>query len=70
MCIAGLELVNGNGKIVPGENVDVLAETIDSVLSDEEKQMEMGRMSLEIIKNFTIEKMAEAHYKVIEQIEV
>lgn len=70
MCIAGLELVNGNGKIVPGENVDVLAETIDSVLSDEEKQMEMGRKSLEIIKNFTIEKMAEAHYKVIEQIEV
>lgn len=70
MCIAGLELVNGNGKIVPSENVDVLAETIDSVLSDEEKQMEMGRKSLEIIKNFTIEKMVEAHYKVIEQIEV
>jgi len=60
-CIAGLELVkNGeNGYLVPVNDITQLADRIAKILEIQESNM--GRKSLEIIKDYTIEKMAEQH---------
>lgn len=63
-CVAGIEMVKDgiNGRIVPAENVDVLAKTIKETL----EQNMSG--ALETAKNYSIEKMAEAHIKFFEDI--
>jgi len=64
-CVAGLELVrNGeNGYIVPAEDVPATVEAIRSVMVADIYQM--GERSLEIIRGYTIEAMAEAHVKIL-----
>lgn len=62
-CIAGTELVkNGkNGFVVSLNNVTNIISKINYVFSDNSKRRQMGFNSIEIIKNYTIEKMAESH---------
>lgn len=64
-CVAGLELVrNGeNGYIVPAEDVPATVEAIRSVMAADTYQM--GERSLEIIRGYTIEAMAEAHMRIL-----
>jgi len=59
-----LDLVeNGvNGYIVPVNDVQALAEKIDAALSRDLE--EMGRISLEKIRPYTIENMAKVHMDV------
>lgn len=65
-CIAGLELVKNdeNGYIVPINNEKMLAEKINSILQDEEKRSAMQTCSLNIVKEYTIEKMAARHLEI------
>lgn len=60
-CVAGLELVKTgvNGYIVPTENSEILAEKINQIFSENYKQM--GQVSLNKIKKYTIENMAKIH---------
>lgn len=60
-CVAGLELVeNGiNGYIISIENSEILAEKINKIFNEDYKQM--GRDSLNKIKNYTIENMVKTH---------
>lgn len=62
-CNAGLELVkNGeNGYIVPADDYKSLAEKINLIIGNEEMQCSMAQKSIEIIKDYTIEKMAGSH---------
>lgn len=62
-CNAALELVrNGeNGFTVPAGDEKSLAEKINLIVGDEEMQSAMAQKSLEIIKDYTIEKMAGSH---------
>lgn len=69
-CTAGLELVREgvNGCIVPVGDLDALAEKLSFLLSSDLDAM--GRASLEIIKEYTIEKMAEAHMKALGTLDI
>ena len=68
MCNAGLELVSegDNGYIVPSEDADSLSKAISKALTidDREKQ---GRSSLERIKPYNLENMADEHVKIFEE---
>ncbi len=66
MCVAGLELVknNENGYIVKvGDDKD-LSNKIKGIIFDEEKLSDMGNKSLDKIKDYTIENMADIHLSV------
>ena len=65
-CIAGLELVKQgeNGYIVPVDNVEELSKSIKFVLENNVDN-KMGEKSLEIIEDYTIEKMAKKHLKIL-----
>lgn len=62
-CIAGLELVQDckNGFIVPTEDHVELVEKINVILSNTDVYRRMSQKSLEIIREYTIEKMAKRH---------
>lgn len=69
-CVAGLELVrnNKNGFIVPVNNKKLLAEKMNLILSSEELRTKMGENSLRIINDYTIEKMANVHTEILENV--
>lgn len=63
-CNAGLTMVSDeNGKIIPVDDVDALSSAINDILFDDSKLKTMGEKSLQIIKKYTIEEMANAHLK-------
>lgn len=66
-CVAGLELVDegGNGFIVPVDDVETLAAKIDLILKDDRLRKIMALNSLKIIKNYTIENMANEHINIL-----
>ena len=67
-CVAGMELIRGNGRIISAESVEEIREA----MKDYEK-MEKGRLknesvkSLEIIKNYSIENMAKEYINVFKR---
>ncbi len=65
-CIAGLELIkNGeNGYVVSTADSDALCEKLNIILGDSDLCERMSRKSIEIISEYTIEKMAERHIEV------
>ena len=67
-CVAGLELVkNGeNGYIVPVDDVPATVEAIQKVMDADTKKM--SERSLEIIRGYTIEAMAEAHVRILSKL--
>ncbi len=69
-CIAGLELVkNGaNGYIVESENSYELADSINKIICDEIMITQMSKVSLDVIKEYTIEEMAKYHFEISEKI--
>ena len=62
-CAAALELIkhDENGYIFPCENVGLIRNYIQVVISSEDTARKFGAKSLEIIKSFTIEKMVKCH---------
>lgn len=61
-CIAGMELVdNDNGRIVPVDSSEAIAEAVNSLLEDEKKLWEMAERSIEKIQWYTFESMAKVH---------
>ena len=64
-CVAGLELVEDgvNGYIVPVEDIEALADTIQKVF--EADFQKMGEASLEKIRPYTIENMAKIHAEIL-----
>lgn len=67
-CIAGLELVKGNGYIVNSELSD-LRYKIEYLIENPEIRKLMSLRSLEIIKDYTIETMAQKHINYINKVE-
>ena len=64
-CVAALELIDNDQCIVESENVEQLGAAIRRVIYDEELQLKLSLQNLEKIQQYTIEKMVEAHTKVI-----
>ena len=65
-CVAGLELVrnNENGFIIPSENIDALFEKMNIIINSDELINKMSSRSLEVVQEYTIEKMAEKHLEI------
>lgn len=65
-CVAGIELVqNGkNGFLVPVESVEALSEKISIVLQEQGLRRNMSEESLKIIRNYSIEEMAQRHMEI------
>jgi glycosyltransferase involved in cell wall biosynthesis len=69
-CVAGLELIEDgkNGFIIPVDNAIELSKKITILVKSKELREQMGKISLEIIKNFTIEKMVERHLDILKSL--
>ncbi|PMP97073.1 MAG: hypothetical protein C0168_00105 [Candidatus Aminicenantes bacterium] len=70
-CIAALELVKDgeNGFIVPVEDENALVDKVSYIFSDEELLYNMANKSLERVKAYTIENMAQVHYNLFVKLE-
>ena len=68
-CVAGLELVKDgdNGYLVPVGDSGVLAEKMDLILSSGLVQR-MGEASLNRIRNYTYEKCAQEHVRILSEL--
>ena len=66
-CNAGLELIENykNGFIVPVDDNNKLSEKINLLLENEMLRKQQGLNNLKKIKNYTIEKMAERHFEIL-----
>lgn len=67
-CGAGVELVEEgrNGYLIDAGNADEAARTINLIFSLDKSQFdEFGKLSNEKIRDYSIEKMAEAHFKAL-----
>ena len=64
-CGAGLELIknNQNGYLVQVDDVDNLSEKIHVILNNKNLKNKMENNATEVIKNYTVEKMAQWHYE-------
>ncbi len=62
-CVAGLELVreNENGYIVSLNDISTILKKVSFILENKEQQEAFSGKSLQYIKKYTIENMAEAH---------
>jgi glycosyltransferase involved in cell wall biosynthesis len=61
-CMAGLEMIKDKNCIVPVGNSVKLSESINYLLSDPEQLKKIGENNLNTIKEYSIEKMAFAHF--------
>lgn len=57
-CVAGLDMIDGNGIVYKTGNIDELVKAIDVCLDDDTNK-QMSKQSLKIIHEFTIEGMVE-----------
>ncbi len=64
-CVAGKELVKQNGVLIESEDIESLSNSINKIIYNDILLEEYSNKSLEIIKNYTIEKMAQKIYKII-----
>ena len=66
-CGAGLELVkNGeNGYIIPTDNIEAISEKIKIILEDDILRERMGLVSIDIIREYTIENMVNKHLEIL-----
>ena len=67
-CLAGTELIQDgeNGYIVPVDDVNGIAESIKKIFMSQEKYAEMQKNNHDkMLSQYTIEKMALAHYEAL-----
>lgn len=69
MCVAGKELLKyDNGIIVEVDNIEQMNQSIKYILSDSKLRKEMSINTLKIIKEYTIEKMAQTHINIFKSV--
>ena len=61
-CIAGLEMVDGNGYIFGINNSDELQRDILSIIDNEQLRLVMSKKSIELSHKWTIENMAKSYF--------
>lgn len=68
-CVAGVELIKDdkNGYVIPVEDYELLAEKIIKIGEKWETQRDMSYNALQTIRDYTIENMALAHRKLLEE---
>lgn len=70
MCLAGTELVNNlqNGFLVSLDNIEDIKQKISYLLHNEDTREQYANRSFELIQKYTVEKMAETHIHIFEDI--
>ena len=68
-CIAGTEMVDGNGYVIPVDNVEVLHEKMKELLENDNKRNKMSQASLKKIHEYTFETMAKVHIEFLSKLE-
>lgn len=64
-CVAGVELLRDKRCLVDVEDVDGLRVAMERILGDDELAKRLATENLKKIRNYTIERMAEAHVKIL-----
>ena len=64
-CVAGVELINQNGRLINNEDYETLGKYINELLTDDDLLNNYSRMSLNNIKSYSIEEMALKIYKLL-----
>lgn len=64
-CIAGLDMINGNGVVYKTGDIDALKNAIETCM-DKANYTNMSKKSLEISNNYNIERMVELQLPIIE----
>lgn len=69
-CIAALEMVKEgeNGYIVPSEDVEAFSNSMNAILSIEGTAKSFSEKSKEVVRQYTIEKMAQRHLEIFKEI--
>ncbi|EOU1762633.1 MAG: glycosyltransferase family 4 protein [Clostridium perfringens] len=68
-CIAGIELLSYEYSVlVESENYIDLRKIMNEILSNEDLSNKISSENKKIIKNYTIERMADVHYKIFKEI--
>lgn len=70
-CMAGTELVKEreNGYLVPVDDYQMALKRVNHILADSELRKKMAQKSIDLINNYTIEKMAECHLDIINELQ-
>ncbi len=67
-CVAGMELIRGNGRIISAESVEEIREAMKDYEKMEKRRLKNESVkSLEIIKNYSIENMAKEYINVFKR---
>lgn len=64
-CVAGVELIDDDRCIVDVEDVDGLRTAMMDIIADDTLRKKLAQKNLTKIKEYTIEKMAEVHSKIL-----
>lgn len=69
-CVAGLELIKDceNGYLIESENHEDLIRKINILIKNKELREKIADNNIKRIEGYTIEKMAEKHYQIFEEI--
>lgn len=65
-CVAGIELVSDKDCLVDTDDPGQLKDIMEALMADDNRRERIAVKNLTKIKNYTVEKMAEAHIKVFD----
>lgn len=66
-CVAGMELITDRECLIDTDNVEQLRRIMEKLMNNSELRIKISKQNLHKIADYTIEKMAEAHLKIINQ---
>ena len=67
-CVAGMELIADKDCLIDTDSPEQLKAIMDKLMADDERRADIATHNLSKITNYTVEKMAEAHIKVFENL--
>lgn len=68
-CLSCYEMIKGNGKMVEVDNVDQMVLAVEEILNSEKEVYSLYQQkALEVAKEYTIEKMAERHLEIFDDV--
>lgn len=67
-CVAGMELIADKDCLIDTDSPEQLKVIMDKLMADDERRADIAIHNLRKITNYTVEKMAEAHIKVFENL--
>lgn len=64
-CVAGMELLSDKTCLIDINNAEQLKQSIEIIMTNSELRTQLAKQNLQKIKNYTIERMVEAHLQII-----